>query len=588
MEFQVSELDEVMNGIQAQNQPDNELDTIMQDVVAEQRQRQRIMDLAREATRTTPADAAQRINVGRKTGVAPSLLVDADTRASYEQMAKLMNVPVEKLTRSRIGEWLAQNPDNMALAQNSFDPMLAIEGKHQAIVDHRRQVAEQNQRDDIGWWHGMVNSFAQGANQLATIPGDLAEMAVGLVGSPETLKTFQDARKRPVSAVAVGALGPIAGSMLMLDKVGRENLAYLKSGPQRHRQDLLVRDAAGNEVFNWGAINLENVSAILAQEAPAFAAAAALAPGSGGVSIAPYVARFGRAGKAITALVKYSTKAPALLETARTATSIYDDGKQSLMSQGMSEGEAGTKAAPGALLAGIFSSLAGSPMEARFFDDLVNKTARIPGGFGIANQLRARSKALVSMGAKEGTQEVVQGMGEDLAQWLTFQPDMTIKQAGANAIMNFVGGAAMGGPAGGIAVGSRSIQQQQNMDFMNALHEGAQNSEVYKLMPAKWQEMVDHLTKDGPLETIGMPVSEWNTFWQTQGVDPSEKAAEMGVSPEEYRQAVQLDSDLTIRTSEFAAKVAGTDAYPELVQSVRFEYGTPTMREEEAQKKPLP
>lgn len=556
----------------------------MEDFFTAERQKLGLDRSVKVGARKTTQQLADEDALARRAGV-PKELVAArpELKPDLEWQAKVMNTPIGELlgTAPKTAAYLGEHPDNFTAHQDGLTTLQRVEQKHKIIEDHRRQIEEANAKNGTGYFGGLANAFAQGANSLLTMGGDLSEMAVAKFGSPQTLQAFQRQREQ-------GWLLPTAPLAGVLDRMGRKNLQYLRSGPQRQREDLLVRDPkTGEEQFNLGAINLENALAIVAGELPSFAVQAAAAPVTGGLSVAPKLAKLGKVGKVVAPLIKYGTRPTALMETARTATSIYDQGKQQMMAQGMSEEEAGKKVAGGALLAGLFSAAAGGPLEAKFFDDMVGKIASTPGGFGIANQLRARMKAVASMGAKEGVQEVVQGMGEDLAQWLTFQPDMTMKQAAGNAVMNFFGGAVMGGPAGGIALGSNQIAAAQQKDFLDAIHQGAENSPAYKLMPQKWQEAIAKITEGGPVENVAVPIERWATFWQSQGVDPAAKAAELGVTAEAYAEATQTGTDLTIKTAEFGAKIAGTEAYPELVQDIRWHSGEPTQREATEQKAEL-
>lgn len=582
----MSELDRLMAAEKAgqgspSDQPKSALDIMMEDEARRERERSQMQSVGRGAVVTTPQDAASRVSIAEKTGVPSSLLVDPKVRRDYEEMAKIVDFPVDRLIGTRTGSWAASNPDNAAIAQTSFDPMLAIEGKHKAIEDHKRAVEEANAKSGYGMWRGLANRFAQGTNQLLRLPGTMMEMAVAATGDKKDLQAFQLWREAGMPGLGMTGQGQIAAQ---LDKLGSRNLQWLQSGPQRATEELVIKDPkTGEELFNWGAVNLENALGIAAQEAPAFMAQMALAAETGGISALPALAKLGRVGKILSPLIKYSTSAAGLMETARTATSVYDQGKQQLMQQGMTEEEAGNAAAPGAFLAGLFSAGFGSPMEAKFMEDMVEKIAKVPHASTFAQQLWARTRSMLTMGAKEGVQEAAQGIGEDLAQWLTFQPDMTLKQAAGNAVMNFFGGAIMGGPTAFAMHGSQSINSAQQKDLFDAINKGAE-SEAYKLAPAKWKEFIDHITKDGPVQDVSMPVSRWNTFWQSQGVDPAAKAAELGISPKAYAEAVQTNTDITMKTAEFGTHIAGTEHYDELIQDVRFQPGMPTMREEVEQK----
>ncbi|WP_196301325.1 hypothetical protein, partial [Streptococcus pneumoniae] len=75
------------------------------------------------------------------------------------------------------------------------------------------------------------------------------------------------------------------------------------------------------------------------------------------------------------------------------------------------------------LLSGLFSAAAGSPIEAKIMNDMFTKVARTPWGATFAARARQRLTTFAVQGTKEGMQEVLEGLGEDLAAQITYQPD---------------------------------------------------------------------------------------------------------------------------------------------------------------------
>jgi hypothetical protein len=113
-------------------------------------------------------------------------------------------------------------------------------------------------------------------------------------------------------------------------------------------------------------------------------------------------------------------------------------------------------------------------------------------------------------------------------------------------------------------------QAKQRAQFFQALGEVAAESKTAKQSPTAMQGLVERLTKNGPVETVYAPIEAWNTYFQSQNVDPREVAAQVLGSPEAYDQVALSGGDLPIPTARYAARLAGTVHNGELAKVLRF------------------
>lgn len=112
-----------------------------------------------------------------------------------------------------------------------------------------------------------------------------------------------------------------------------------------------------------------------------------------------------------------------------------------------------------------------------------------------------------------------------------------------------------------------------------ALGENAKESKFRARLPEKHQELVAKLTKDGPVEHVFIPAEAAETYFQAQGIDAEQAAAELGISKQEFQDAKERGSDLKIPMSTWATKVVDTVHYQGLADDIKFSEGGLTNRQ---------
>lgn len=172
---------------------------------------------------------------------------------------------------------------------------------------------------------------------------------------------------------------------------------------------------------------------------------------------------------------------------------------------------------------------------------------------------------------------------------LTLEPNLSLEDVAARVVdtaIVTVGAAGAQGVAGSLAARAAdrlegSAAASRNRRLMEALGEAAQESKLLKRLPEKAREFVEHVTADGPVTDVAVPVEEWTTYFQGKGLDPAEAAEAVLGSPAPYQEALATGSDLTIPLGRYVEKLAGTEHHAGLAQDLRLRQGEMTAREED-------
>src|SRR6185369_6671545 len=157
-------------------------------------------------------------------------------------------------------------------------------------------------------------------------------------------------------------------------------------------------------------------------------------------------------------------------------------------------------------------------------------------------------------------------------------------------IATLVGSGGMVVTAKGLEKVGASVDKFQtasnNRDFLLALGDGVQATKLRERLPEKMQDLVKEMrAQHGTPEHVYVDAKKLTELWQSAGLDPDKKAAEMFSHPEEYFQALAAGHDIAIPLEEFATRFTGEEYYKALVEDVRLGAGASTMREADEWKK---
>jgi len=525
--------------------------------------------LAFTGVQQNPDELAGAMALGKRVGVPTEFALDPKLRPGFEQDDKLATTQ-QKLQNlgPRAQGWVSKDRHNIGLVYDELDTLGSIESAFdRAKRVESDKVRAENYRRGTGVVTGLATSLVRGVDQLISAPQDVAEATtyatIGRAFGPGAAKKFIDT----FSPVSPG---------YWLGQFGRAGEKALKQS-DRQTSGILVSDPKTGQTFmNMQAVNpatpegLENISKMFMQEAPAFAAQMAVTGMTGGLGSAALAPKAGKLAGLVAKVGQYAKSPAGIMEVGRTVSGQYNNAVDQFVAQGMDPEQARVKVAPGALLAGVFSAAAGAPMEAKIMEDLLHRVAVLPGGKSIVQKIAGRLWSATTTGAKEGTQEVLNGVGEDLSEWITYNPDKTIQEAAGNAVMNFVGGAAMGGAGGAAAHGANT------QEFVQELADIAKSSKLNQRASDKFQEAVQEMA--GDQENLLIPADRYFQTVTDAGLDPAELAQSLGVS--NLQEAMEAGTDVVIPVGAYAAQIAATDLHGKLAQDIRLNPGDSTMREE--------
>lgn len=146
-----------------------------------------------------------------------------------------------------------------------------------------------------------------------------------------------------------------------------------------------------------------------------------------------------------------------------------------------------------------------------------------------------------------------------------------------------------GMPFDAVAVGrnilkdNRSAAAAQNSrDMFTAISDSAKASKLRARMPNAYAAFVDQITKNGPVETMYVPATEFVGYFQSQGIDPDVVASSLGIDPEAIAAAVNAGGDLSVPTAVYAEKIAGSKHDVFFMDNMRVSPDQMTMAEAKA------
>lgn len=129
--------------------------------------------------------------------------------------------------------------------------------------------------------------------------------------------------------------------------------------------------------------------------------------------------------------------------------------------------------------------------------------------------------------------------------------------------------------------GKRARDAKGRMLAFNALAEASKDSKVRQKVPGKYREFVESVTEDGGIEHILINSEHFDTYFQGQGLDPDEMAAELGIDKDNLESARELGTKVEIPVGAYAEKIAPTDHHAGLGPDIQTREGDMTYRQSE-------
>jgi hypothetical protein len=174
----------------------------------------------------------------------------------------------------------------------------------------------------------------------------------------------------------------------------------------------------------------------------------------------------------------------------------------------------------------------------------------------------------------EFAQELTEGLLHDMVRRITTNENAPILE-----------GVLQEGTAAGLAaaivrtaLGVRGFKNARDQEeFFRALADNSTNSKLRERLPEKFQDLVRRISESGPVQNVYIPADQFRTYYQSQGVDPAVKAAELGAK--NYTEAAAAGTDVVIPIDEFTTKLAPSDDLQGLFNDLRLSQGDMTARE---------
>lgn len=202
------------------------------------------------------------------------------------------------------------------------------------------------------------------------------------------------------------------------------------------------------------------------------------------------------------------------------------------------------------------------------------------------------AKTLAASFAQEGAEEMATQAVQDASDVVTgANPDLTLGESLSNianaGIIGGVSGGVMTSPAG-IAMGAARVHQMKTaeraVNFHTAIGQAVLDSKLMKRLPKAQQNLVETLTKDGPVENVYMPVEAVESYFQSKKLDPLAAAQSLGFA-QELSEAKETGGDVRVPLSKFITNLVETEHYQGLAKDIKYDPEAMTMREtEESQK----
>lgn len=107
-----------------------------------------------------------------------------------------------------------------------------------------------------------------------------------------------------------------------------------------------------------------------------------------------------------------------------------------------------------------------------------------------------------------------------------------------------------------VATGLQTGVTHGTIRMLEALGTAASESKTIQRSPEAAQAFIAQATAGSPVETVYAPLESWQTYWQSQGMDPAKMAADVTGSVEAYPNAAREGSDLPIPLSRYVTQLA--------------------------------
>jgi hypothetical protein len=218
------------------------------------------------------------------------------------------------------------------------------------------------------------------------------------------------------------------------------------------------------------------------------------------------------------------------------------------------------------------------------------------------------AKTFFRQAAAEGITEQAATFLQDASTFIEMNPDKTLGEFLAErpnaALETLVASTIMSGVTTTVAQGmqaagdqidrnARQKRTEQLSKTFDAMAQNSKDSKLLKRLPEKYRELVNQVTKDGPLESVRIAPEAITSLAQEKGVSVEQIAQAFRIDPNEMVTAIDTGEDVVIPAGNYAAGlstsmkeigVSGETMHQAFAADMRLRADDFTARESEAAK----
>lgn len=117
----------------------------------------------------------------------------------------------------------------------------------------------------------------------------------------------------------------------------------------------------------------------------------------------------------------------------------------------------------------------------------------------------------------------------------------------------------------------RAIATRNARTFFEGLAATADQSEMQKTLPAKYREVLQEATKDGPVENVSVDARDLREMFQSGVLTPEDLAeAVPTLTTEQILSDIELGTDIVIPTADYAANIVGKNWEGQMRRALRI------------------
>lgn len=473
------------------------------------------LTMAMDKGSETPPDTAARVRkLQMKTGLPEDVISRNIDTVEREALKSDFNAERFRKESPIVAQWMSEGPQNASLVHDDIDNITAHE---KAIQDHGFYDTMYRSLN-----HGLSTLGAQAA-RLPALASDLSNLrynlGVKLIGRPE------------LQIRSPKVLSDNAATQFFEDRAQRFMVPELEQSITKHLSDGEFR-MAGRTMAAQFMSNAPQQAAIIVA----------------GLTGAGLPALFG-AG----ALQASGVAQEARQRGADPAMATVDAAVQGTVEAGFES-------------IGTFGIL--KHWEGQIAKNFGKGTAR--------EVMKDFAKTMFATGVGEGNEEFLTQIAQDFSDYITgVNPDAltgTFQRAADAGLIGSASGIAMTSPSAitsGIIRSQNERRVNRAKDLYVALGATAEASKLRERLPEAHKEIVERMTKDGPIENVYVPASTIQEFFQSRNEDPAPLMSKVGAL-DSYLEAKNSGGDVRIPMADWVNKVVGTEYYQAFQDDIKF------------------